>query len=530
MTFKHIAKSDLAIAAFTCLGFFLLGYGGILLSDAVSHNVAVVWPATAFGMCVLLRQSRGPRRDIILLTAILLGGLAANGATGKPFLVNLSYSITNVLDVLAGVWTTRRFAVPRFRTISATLRFALAVGIGPALLGAAFAGLINAASGNPDWLASGLQWFGANFLAFCMLFPFGMTISFRQFAKLHLARRAWEAAIVFAGLTATTWFAFHLSPYPVQFLVLTGVLVATVRFRILGAGAAMILVSAIALTAPDSFGAESNLAHIEMLQLFLAVCSITSVRAAIVLNQRDLHLAINEIRRNRAVRASRFKSQLLSHVSHEVRSPLSAVIGFSSMLESGSLPAASAQQFAQIIAHNGELLRRLHDDLLDLTRADAGKLSINPERVTVADALKSCLGAIRLDTSLGGKELVLEELEDSLAVNADPLRLAQIINNLIANAYKYGDNFSPITVRARRLADGFGRIEIVNEGPGIPARERQKVFEPFGRGEQVGRQVPGAGLGLSIAKLLAERQGGRIDFESVPGQQTCFWIDLPLAA
>ena len=530
MTFKQIGKSDLAVAAFTCLGFIVLGYGGILLSDGVSHNVAVIWPATAFGMCVILRQSRGPRRDAILLTAILLGGLAANGATGKPFLINISYSIANVLDVLAGVWATRSFAVPRFRTLGATLRFSLAVGIAPPLLSAVLAALINAASGNPDWLASGLQWFCANFLSFCMLFPFGMTISLRQFAKLKLKRRAMEAAIVFAGLVATTWFAFHLSPYPVQFLVLTGVLVATVRFRVLGAGAAMILVSAIALTAPDSFGAQTNLAHIELLQLFLAVCSITSVRTAIVLNQRDLHLAINEIRRNRAVRASRFKSQLLSHVSHEVRSPLSAVIGFSSMLESGSLPAASAQQFAQIIAHNGELLRRLHDDLLDFARADAGKLLINPERVTVADALKSCVGAIRLDTSLGGKELVLEELEDSLAVNADPLRLAQIINNLIANAYKYGDNFSPITVRARRLDDGFGRIEIVNEGPGIPARERQKVFEPFGRGEQVGRQVPGAGLGLSIAKLLAEKQGGRIDFESVPGQQTCFWIDLPLAA
>jgi signal transduction histidine kinase len=530
MSLKHIVKSDLAVAAFTCLGFFVLGYGGIRMSGGVGHNVAVIWPATAFGVCVLLRQSRGPRRDAILLAAVLLGGLAANGVAGAPFLVNLSYSITNVLEILAGVCATRSFAVPRFRTIGVTLRFALAAGIAPVLLGAALAALINAVSGNPGWFASGLQWFCANVLAFCMLFPFGMTISFRQFAKLNLARRAWEAAIVFAGLTAAAWFAFRLSPYPVQFLVLTGVLVATVRFRVLGAGIAMILVSVIALTAPDSFGGPNNLAHIELLQLFLAVCSITSVRAAIVLNQRDLHLAINEILRNRAVRASRFKSQLLSHVSHEVRSPLSAVIGFSSMLESGSLPAASAQQFAQIIVHNGELLRRLHDDLLDLSRADAGKLSINPERVTVADALRSCVGAIRLDTSLGGKELVLEELEDGLAVNADPLRLAQIMNNLIANAYKYGDNFSPITVRARRLDDGFGRIEIVNEGPGIPARERQKVFEPFGRGEQVGRRVPGAGLGLSIAKLLAEKQGGRIDFESVPGQQTCFWIDLPLAA
>ena len=115
-------------------------------------------------------------------------------------------------------------------------------------------------------------------------------------------------------------------------------------------------------------------------------------------------------------------------------------------------------------------------------------------------------------------------------MTADPVRLAQILNNLIANAYKYGDNFSPIRVRASRLDDGFGRIEIANTGPGIPVGERRAVFLPFRRSENVGRSVPGSGLGLSIAKLLVEAQGGRIDFESIPGRQTRFWIDLPLAA
>ena len=172
-----------------------------------------------------------------------------------------------------------------------------------------------------------------------------------------------------------------------------------------------------------------------------------------------------------------------------------------------------------MIAHNGELLQRLHEDLLDLACAEAGKLSIKAERVTVSETLKSCVGAIHLNTSLGGKKVVMETMEDGLAVNADPARLAQIINNLIANAYKYGDNFSPIRVRAQRLDDGFGRIEVLNAGPGIPVRERHTVFQPFGRGEQIGRQVPGAGLGLSIAKLLVEKQGGRIDFERTgPGQ------------
>ena len=251
---------------------------------------------------------------------------------------------------------------------------------------------------------------------------------------------------------------------------------------------------------------------------------------SLLMNERDMHLAIIERRRRRAVRASRFKSQLLAHVSHEVRTPLSAVIGFSGMLETGALAADRAPEFASIIVHNGELLQRLHDDLLDLSRAEAGALSLGRERVKVAETVFACVGGIRLDTALGGKSLVVDPIADDLSVIADPLRLAQIIKNLIANAYKYGDNFSPIRVSAAPTSDGFGRIEIINAGPGIPPEERDAIFRPYSRATGVGRSVPGAGLGLSIAKLLVEMQGGRIDFESAPGRTTRFWVDLPLAA
>jgi signal transduction histidine kinase len=254
------------------------------------------------------------------------------------------------------------------------------------------------------------------------------------------------------------------------------------------------------------------------------------MRAAMLMNQRDMLLAIIERRRRRAVRASRFKSQLLAHVSHEVRTPLSAVIGFSGMLETGALSAERAPEFASIIVHNGELLQRLHDDLLDLSRAEAGALSVTSEKVRLADTVYACVGGIRLDTALGGKQVVVDPIAEELTVTADPLRLAQIINNLIANAYKYGDNYSPIRVTANATEDGYGRIEVINAGPGIPENERDNIFRPFTRSAGVGRSVPGAGLGLSIAKLLVEMQGGRIDFHSTPGRQTRFWVDLPLAA
>jgi signal transduction histidine kinase len=389
------------------------------------------------------------------------------------------------------------------------------------------AGLLVRLHGGADWLSAGREWCCANLLGFLMLFPFGMALSFRQFSKLNLEHRVPEALIVLGMVIATALAVFKLG-YPLQFLVFLSVIVAATRFRLMGAGVSLAAVATIALSCPGTFAPFDPVARIQLLQLFLGVCSLVSVRTATVLGERDLHVAVTERQRARALRAARFKSQLLSHVSHEVRSPLSAIVGFSAMLESGSLSAERAPEFAAIIAHNGELLRRLHNDLLDLASAEAGALSIEPQTVPVAGSLRQCIGAIRLDASLGGKDVLIENVEEALAVRADPLRMAQILNNLIANAYKYGDNFSPIRVRARRV-EGYGRIEIINAGPGIAPEDREKVFRPFAR-VAMGRRVPGAGLGLSIAKLLVEKQGGRIDFESIPGRQTRFWIDLPLVA
>jgi signal transduction histidine kinase len=516
------------IAALTFGGFFLLGYGGIFIWGGNSHSASPIWPATAFGFVMLIRLSRTRADDAAILAAMLAAGLLANLLGGASPALSLGFSLINVLEVSAGLFAFRHLHLSRLNSTGKMAKFTFVAGVSPSLIGALLAaGLVAVLGGDPVF--TGTQWFMANLLGALIIYPFGLAVSLRQFAKLKLARRFLEAFILFAGLAVTSVLAFRYG-YPAMFLVLVIAIATAARFRLLGAGVALLVVSTLAFATVRALPQAHTVGWVEILQFYLATISMVSVRTAMLLNERDLHMAIIERRHRRAVRASRFKSQLLAHVSHEVRSPLSAIIGFSAMLESGSLSAERAPEFAAIIAHNGELLQRLHDDLLDLSRAEAGALSIQSEPVAVGATLRTCVRAIRLDATLGGKDVLIEGVEDALAVQADPVRLAQILNNLIANAYKYGDNFSPIRVRARRLEDGFGRIEIVNAGPGIPPAERQAVFMPFRRSQSVGRQVPGAGLGLSIAKLLVEAQGGRIDFESEPGRQTRFWIDLPLAA
>jgi signal transduction histidine kinase len=515
------------LALLTGGGFFLLGWGGIMIWGGNAHSSSPIWFATAFALCIILRLSRSRADDIAMIASIVPAGILANLLGGASWPATLGFALINMLDVCAGLLATRRLAVPRFTTMATAIKFFVAAAISPSVFGAVLAFLLITALGGNGELA-GVQWVLSNVLGVCILFPFGMTVSIRQLSKLKLSHRFLEAAVVFGSVAAAAVLAYYVSPLPLQFLVLTTTIMAASRFRLLGAGAALVIIGTIALASPAPH--SKDLMRIEMLQFFLAVCSIVSVRVATLLNERDVHIAIIERRRRRAVRASRFKSQLLAHVSHEVRTPLSAVIGFSGMLETGALAAERAPEFASIIVHNGELLQRLHDDLLDLSRAEAGALSILPERVKLVDAVFASVGGIRLDTALGGKNVLVDPISNDLTVIADPLRLAQIINNLIANAYKYGDNFSPIRVSAEATQDGFGRIEIINAGPGIPLEERSNIFRPYSRAQNIGRSVPGAGLGLSIAKLLVEMQGGRIDFESAPGKQTRFWVDLPLAA
>ncbi len=517
------------IALITGAGFFLLGYGGIQISGH-GRMIALIWPANAFVVCMMVRLSRSRFQDLAMLGATLAAEIGINIAVGAPALINLGFAAVSMIEVIASLIAVRRFAPRRFRDLRGGLSFLGAAILAPALMGAVLAAAIMIMAGNSAWLADSRHWFAANVLGFCIVLPLGLASSWRKLAKLRLGERKLEAVLVFLAVSLVSLYAIRWSSHPMPFVILPAVLAATVRFRLLGAGMAMLLVLAIALLSnlqPDTSG--EFVTRVEMMQVFLAVASVVCARAAMLLNERDLHLALIEGKRRSAVRASRFKSQLLSHVGQEARGPLSAIIGISAVLESGKLSPDRAQEFAHVVAHNGELLQRLYADLLDLARAEAGALTIRREKVPVGQTLKSCIGAIRLDAALGGKPVLMEKVEDGLSVHADPQRLAQIINSLIANSYKYGDNDSPIRVRTARLGDGFGRIEILNTGPGIPLREREAMFQPFGT-DSGGRTVPGAGLGLSIARLLAEKQGGRVDFESIPGRQTRFWIDLPLVA
>ncbi|HYS45010.1 MAG TPA: MASE1 domain-containing protein, partial [Rhizomicrobium sp.] len=317
MSGSFFRKEFVAATLLAAVGFFVLGYGAIRLTPEGS-STAIIWPADAFALCLMLRYASGWRQRAVMLTGVFAGDLFSNGLGGSGAVLTLGYSLVNVLELALCLMLVGHKRALRFARVRAAALFGLKVGILPALLGGIGAMLVTRLGGAPDAFGAGRNWFCADVLGFCIVFPIGMTISWRQIEKLRLRQRLPLAIGTLSLLVTITMLVYPLHNYPLQFLILPAALILSSQFRMLGAGAAMIIIAAIVLAEPVSQPFFDPVLRIQYLQFFLAVCSIVCVRAAGLLNQRDLHQAIIERRHRRAVRASRFKSQLLAHVSHEV--------------------------------------------------------------------------------------------------------------------------------------------------------------------------------------------------------------------
>ncbi len=233
----------------------------------------------------------------------------------------------------------------------------------------------------------------------------------------------------------------------------------------------------------------------------------------------------------RLVAADRLKDEFLAVVSHELRTPLNAISGFGSILMDGlrgPLNEAQRADLARMLV-GAQNLASLVDDILDLSRMQAGTFSIMPVPVDFAPLVRDCLAGLEPVARRGRQRLQLEAEADLPPVCADAPRVYQILRNLVGNAMKFSGAGTEIRVSIRSEI-GAVACRVTDAGPGIAETDLDRIFDRFTQLDMgTTRVAGGAGLGLAIAKSLVEAHGGKIGVESRVGKGSTFWFTLPLA-
>ena len=227
---------------------------------------------------------------------------------------------------------------------------------------------------------------------------------------------------------------------------------------------------------------------------------------------------------------SRHKSEFLATMSHELRTPLNAIIGFSDLLHQQSFGALNEQQLGYVedVLDAGRHLLSLINDILDLSKIEAGKMELDLSDVSLRTALESGVTMHAERATRAGIDLALSLDLDDVTIRADERKLRQIVFNLLSNAVKFTPTGGSVDVRAH-VADGIVEVAVSDTGPGIAPEEIELIFEEFrqGRGDPHGRQE-GTGLGLPLSRRFVELHGGRLWVESVRGEGSVFRFTLPV--
>jgi signal transduction histidine kinase/CheY-like chemotaxis protein len=234
-----------------------------------------------------------------------------------------------------------------------------------------------------------------------------------------------------------------------------------------------------------------------------------------------------ELARQEADEANAAKSRFLSRMSHELRTPLNAILGFGQLLE-GSQLSEEDQEGVGYIVKAGRHLLALINDVLDLSRIEAGELTVSPEPVHCGELIDDALALLRPSAAARRIELTGPATACDVYVMTDRQRGRQVLLNLLSNAVKYNHDGGSVVVTCTLLPDAMLRVAVRDTGPGIDPARRELLFAPFERLGAETSGIEGTGLGLALSRQLIEQLGGAVGVESTPGRGSTFWIDLPV--
>jgi signal transduction histidine kinase len=263
---------------------------------------------------------------------------------------------------------------------------------------------------------------------------------------------------------------------------------------------------------------------------------VTSLRSAIAYRKRQYEVRdlLDELEESRtsAVEANRAKSDFLANISHEIRTPLGAVLGFAELLMESGVSEREKHVYMTAIKRNGQMLSALINDILELAKVEAGRIEIERIEFSLSELLAEVVSALEPQASKKGLPLHVERgsrLPETL--KADPIRLKQILMNILGNAVKFTSQGSVVLrldVENRAESEADLIIEVEDTGVGISARQIDRLFKPFTQVDtSTTRRFGGTGLGLVLSQKLARAMGGDLKLKwSIPGGGSCFEIRI----
>src|SRR5262245_27851034 len=269
---------------------------------------------------------------------------------------------------------------------------------------------------------------------------------------------------------------------------------------------------------PGNFPKET----IALLQTFAAqsVLAIQNARLFHEIEDKSRQLA----------EAGENKSQFLSSMSHELRTPLNAIIGLTEMMVTNATRFGTEKALEPLRRVNtaGTHLLSLINEVLDLSKIEAGKLELNPEPVKLARLIDEVIGTAGQLAEKNKNRLVVEAQENLGTLTADPMRLKQILLNLLSNACKFTKE-GEVALRVCKVTDGRDWVElaVADSGIGMTAEQQAKLFQDFTQDSLTARRYGGTGLGLALSRKLARMMGGDVTVASEPGKGSVFTVRLP---
>ena len=503
------------------------------LNLALVHGqVTPIWPPTGIALVAILVFGRR------VWLAVFVAALAVNLPIGPSPLGAAFIAAGNTLAPLVAAELLRlvgfRPELDRLRDAAAIMGLGALLGMSiSASVGTAVLVVSGVVSGSDFWATWAVWWTG-DAMGVLLVAPFLLSLMPKSPGPALTLRRGAELAVLLVVIGLATYALFQ-NRLRLEYLVFPLIMVAAWRFRLRGAAPAALVASGVAIwsavqgTGP--FATETLLQKMITLQVFNVCVALTSFVLAAFVAARERQEELARLYAS-ANAASEAKSAFLNLAAHELRTPITVLSGYLSLLADGSLgpaPDSWARPIDILMAKTGEL-DKIVEDLLQASRIEARAVPLAGDVIDLRHVVEEAVARSRPRADLLHAEISTRLSNDPVLVQADTGQLGRVLDNLINNSLSY--TVGPARLLIELTTDSQrALVRVEDNGVGIREDQREQVFDRFFRGTApVGREVPGVGLGLYISRQLTEHHGGSLVVESSTlGSGTVFALGLPLA-